>query len=56
MTIDVTIVVVTVYDLLQLCHFIADTSDENTLLQMSHLSEITSSIVKLVNMPDMYLH
>ena len=45
MTIDVTIVVVTVYDLLQLCHFTADTSDENTFLQMSRLSEITSDIV-----------
>ena len=42
MTIDVTIVVVTVYDLLQLCHITADTSDENTFLQMS---EIKSGIV-----------
>ena len=42
---DATIVVVTVYHLLQLCHFTADASDENTFLQMSHLSEITSGIV-----------
>ena len=37
--------IVIVYDLLQLCHFTADISDENTFLQMSHLSEITSGIV-----------
>ena len=42
---DMTFVVVTVYDLLQLCHFTADTFDENTFLQMSQLSETTSDTV-----------
>ena len=40
-----TIVDVNVCDLLQLCHFTADTSDENTFLQMSQLSETTSGTV-----------
>ena len=40
-----TTLVVTVCDLLQLCHFTADTSDKNTFIQMSQLSETTSDTV-----------
>ena len=42
---DVTVVDVNVCDLLQLCHFTADTSDENTFIQMSQLSETPSCTV-----------
>ena len=47
---DAIVVVVTVCDLLQLCRFTADTSDVNTFLQMSQLSEtISDKISELVN-------
>ena len=49
---DTTFVVVTVCDLLQLCRFTADTSDENAFLQMSRLSEtISDKISEQVNIP-----
>ena len=32
-------------DLLQLCHFTADTSDVNTFIQMSQLSETTPGTI-----------
>ena len=38
----VTIVIVNVWDVLQLCHFITDTSDVNTFRQKWHLSETTT--------------
>ena len=38
---DTTFVVLNVCDFLQFCRFTADTSDENTFLQMSRLSETT---------------
>ena len=41
----VTLVTVNVWDVLQLCQFIADTSDANTFRQMSHLSETTTGNV-----------
>ena len=42
---DTTFVVVTVCDLLQRCHFTADTFDDNTFIQMSQLSETTPGTV-----------
>ena len=53
---DPIFVVVTVYDLLQFCHFTADTSDVNTFIEMSWLSETTSGTVsEHTKFPDMYL-
>ena len=40
---DTTFVVVTVCDLLQLCHFTADTCDVNTFIQMSETTPGTVS-------------
>ena len=42
---DVTVVDVNVCDLLQLCHFTADTFDDNTFIHMSPLSETTPGTV-----------